>query len=553
MSEPDCILLWCQCYHYYFVIIATHMSPNVFKITRSFSETSLLLLVTLFILGGHNLGYFHNTLQVYQSQDNALFKLALLSILHGGLIFITLALLGFGRLLKALLAIILVFSAGTAYFTDTYNVIIDVDMIDNTLKTDFAEARDLVSMQQLLYILFLGLLPAWLVLKTPLKSMPWGQIIFRRLISLGAALILTLGVLVSAADFFATYIRENANLRYYSNPLAPLFEAGLYVHQEFVAPGQQTFQIIAPDAKKMASDNKPKLSIVVVGETLRADHFGLNGYDRNTTPLLAQEPDLINYPNVNACGTSTAHSLPCMFSYLERTQFNKLQANNMENALDILHKTGVQVVWIDNNSSAKGVADRVTYLDAKSPTNNTVCDPECRDIGMLSIAKNWLTPLPASDDKLIVLHQMGSHGPAYYKRYPDAFKQYTPICESNQLDSCSREEIINTYDNTVLYTDYFLSESIQWLKALQTHYEVSLLYISDHGESLGENGLYLHGYPYMFAPKAQIEVPMITWSSKPVPTPAINQVFSHDNLFHTLLGLYNTSTAVYKREMDILK
>ncbi|MDP6189388.1 MAG: phosphoethanolamine--lipid A transferase [Gammaproteobacteria bacterium] len=531
----------------------------MFKISRPLSETTLLLLTTLLILGGHNLGYFHNTLQVYQSQDDAIFKLALLSILHGGLIFITLAMLGFGRLLKALLAVVLVVSAATAYFIDTYNIIIDVDMIDNGIQTDAAEIQDLLSTKQGLYILLLGLLPAWLVVIVPLKPHTWPQRLGWRLASILLAIGLMTGSLLGAGDFYASYLREHANLRYYSNPLSPLFGIITYIDQEIIGETQQPFQIIATDAKRSHSPtDKPKLTILVVGETVRADNFGLNGYHRNTTPLLAKE-NPISYTNVMSCGTSTAHSLPCMFSILGRKDFTKQQANNMENALDIVHKAGVQVVWIDNNSDAKGVTDRLTYIDAKSPNNNLVCTPECRDIGMLGLAEQWLQPLPEEDDKLVVLHQMGSHGPAYYKRYPKQFEKYTPTCLSNQLDTCSQEQIINTYDNTVLYTDYFLAETIAWLKAKQEDYHVSMLYISDHGESLGEGGLYLHGYPYLFAPKEQIHVPMVFWANKNNPEYNLNrlvkrreQALSHDNLFHTILGWLTIDSQVYQADQDFL-
>ena len=383
------------------------------------------------MLATHNIGFFQNTVQVYQTHDNLGLSLLLVSVLHGSLLFLTFSLLGFGWLLRALLAATLVISASAAYFTDTYNVIIDVDMIDNSLKTDPEEVRDLLSIQQGLYILFLGLVPAWLVLTIPLTQSTWTKRIAWRLGSFAIVMAVMVGTLVTAADFYATYIRENATLRYYSTPLAPLYEVGLYVDQEFIGQNQEPFQIIAPQATRTTS-SKPKLSVMIVGETLRADHVGLNGYERDTTPLLAQE-QVVSYSNVSSCGTSTAFSLPCMFSVQQRSNYSKQQAGNMENALDILQKTGVNVVWIDNNSSSKGVADRVDYREAKSPQYNTICDPECRDVGMLPIASTWLQDLPAEQDKLVVLHQMGSHGPAYFKRYPKQFEKFTDVCESNQL------------------------------------------------------------------------------------------------------------------------
>jgi len=514
--------------------------------------------VSLFVLATHNIGFFQNTVQVYQTHDNLSLSLLLVSVLHGSLLFLAFSLLGFGWLLRILLAATLVISASAAYFTDTYNVIIDVDMIDNSLKTDPEEVRDLLSIQQGMYILFLGLVPAWLVLTIPLTQSTWAKRIAWRLGSFTMVMAVMVGTLVTAADFYATYIRENATLRYYSTPLAPLYEVGLYVDQEFIGQNQAPFQIIAPQATR-TTGSKPKLSVMIVGETLRADHVGLNGYERDTTPLLAQE-QVVSYSNVSSCGTSTAFSLPCMFSVQQRSNYSKQQAGNMENALDILQKTSVNVVWIDNNSSSKGVADRVDYREAKSSQYNTICNPECRDVGMLPIASTWLQDLPAKQDKLVVLHQMGSHGPAYYKRYPKQFEKFTDVCESNQLDSCSRQQIINTYDNTVLYTDYFLAQTIHWLEQQQANYDVSMLYISDHGESLGEGGLYLHGYPYMFAPKEQTHVPMIAWVadnhsliSYEELSKKKDQELSHDQLFHTLLGMYGVQAGVYEAGMDLFE
>lgn len=526
--------------------------------SKPISESKLILLVSLFVLATHNIGFFQNTVQVYQTHDNLSLSLLLVSVLHGSLLFLAFSLLGFGWLLRILLAATLVISASAAYFTDTYNVIIDVDMIDNSLKTDPEEVRDLLSIQQGMYILFLGLVPAWLVLTIPLTQSTWAKRIAWRLGSFTIVMAVMVGTLVTAADFYATYIRENATLRYYSTPLAPLYEVGLYVDQEFIGQNQAPFQIIAPQATR-TTGSKPKLSVMIVGETLRADHVGLNGYERDTTPLLAQE-QVVSYSNVSSCGTSTAFSLPCMFSVQQRSNYSKQQAGNMENALDILQKTGVNVVWIDNNSSSKGVADRVDYREAKSSQYNTICNPECRDVGMLPIASTWLQDLPAKQDKLVVLHQMGSHGPAYYKRYPKQFEKFTDVCESNQLDSCSRQQIINTYDNTVLYTDYFLAQTIHWLEQQQANYDVSMLYISDHGESLGEGGLYLHGYPYMFAPKEQTHVPMIAWVadnhsliSYEELSKKKDQELSHDELFHTLLGMYGVEAEVYEAGMDLFE
>jgi len=154
---------------------------------------------------------------------------------------------------------------------------------------------------------------------------------------------------------------------------------------------------------------------------------------------------------------------------------------------------------------------------------------------------------------------MGNHGPAYYKRYPEAFERFTPTCQTNQLEECSQEEIANAYDNALLYTDYFLSQTIGLLKKYEDSIDTAMLYMADHGESLGEGGLYLHGLPYFIAPDTQKHVASVLWLGKgfPLDKEKLRKVasneFSQDNLFSTLLGLFDVQSQVYEEEMDIFR
>ncbi|HSG62840.1 MAG TPA: sulfatase-like hydrolase/transferase, partial [Pseudomonadales bacterium] len=304
---------------------------------------------------------------------------------------------------------------------------------------------------------------------------------------------------------------------------------------------------------------KPRLMVVIVGETLRADHIGLNGYHRQTTPLLAVREDVYSFKDVSACGTSTAFSVPCMFALEGMEDYDRDETRYIENVLDVAKRAGVNVVWLDNNSDSKGVADRVTFMDYKNPANNPVCEDECRDEGM------WqgLQEVVAQSNQrhtLIVLHQMGNHGPAYFRRYPARFAKYMPVCETNQLEQCPREHIVNAYDNIIYYTDYFINGVINHLDSLKGEYDTSMLYISDHGESLGENNLYLHGLPYAFAPDEQKKVPMLLWIgedlAQTLETSSLkeqrNNPLSHDVISHTILGMLNIKTSVYRSELDIL-
>ena len=262
-----------------------------------------------------------------------------------------------------------------------------------------------------------------------------------------------------------------------------------------------------------------------------------------------------------SCGTSTAESVPCMFSIFGQMDYDYKKGISTENVLDVLnHTNDIKILWRDNNSDSKGVALRVDFEDYRTSKTNTKCDEvECRDEGMLVGLEDYIKNNQGKDI-FIILHQMGNHGPAYYKRYPKEFEKFTPVCKSNQLEECTKEEVSNSYDNAILYTDYFLSKVINFLKPYTQEYETAMLYMSDHGESLGENGVYLHGFPYLIAPDEQKHIGSLIWFGSEGMKNDIdmeklnsykNQHFSQDNLFHTLLGLFEVETSIYKKEMDI--
>ncbi|EGG98583.1 putative integral membrane protein [gamma proteobacterium IMCC2047] len=272
---------------------------------------------------------------------------------------------------------------------------------------------------------------------------------------------------------------------------------------------------------------------------------------------MLEKEDVISFSDFHSCGTSTAVSVRCMFSFLTQQTFTKAKANAMDNVLDVLSRAGVNVLWRDNNSNSKNVADRVTYQNFMTPEVNTECDLECRDTGMLVGLQAYIDSVKEGDI-LIVLHQMGNHGPAYYKRYPKAFEVFTPTCLSNQLETCSAEEINNAYDNAIVYTDYFLAQVIRLLKANSPAFEAAMFYVSDHGESLGESGVYLHGLPYVMAPKEQKHVPAVMWfgDGMGIDLSAVkeklHQRLSHDYISHTLLGFMELESGIYNRNLDIL-
>ncbi len=344
-----------------------------------------------------------------------------------------------------------------------------------------------------------------------------------------------------------------------ANPSYWIYSIGNYINAT-MNTGEVILEPIGRDAKVIQATNSPhKIVIMVVGEAARADHFSLNGYAKETTPKLQKET-LINFSNLHSCGTSTAVSVPCMFSIYSQSEYNYKKGIRSENVLDVLnHTEQVSILWRDNNSDSKGVALRVAYQNYKNTPINTICENgECRDEGMLVGLDKYIDSQKGKDI-LIILHQMGNHGPAYFKRYPEAFEKFSPVCKTNQLEECSKEEINNAYDNAILYTDDFLSKTIALLKKYDNSHKTAMIYMSDHGESLGENGIYLHGLPYFMAPSAQTHIPAFVWFNesftKEVKPQKIQSDarYTQDNLFHTLIGLFNVQTNIYDPRLDIFQ
>lgn len=511
----------------------------------SLTPSQLILCTAIFLVATGNHAFFAATTEIYPWAEHGAFLISVAFVLAGALALIMIV----ASLLlpvRSAAAAMLLLGAVVGYFADQYGVVIDAGMLRNTLETDVAEARDLLSGGLMLRFILLGAVPAGLLYAIPLRPASRRNEALRRAGFAGLVLSVMLLCLVAFSGQYSGFFRQHKPLRYYTNPAYALYSAGQLLAGPAVAGPQGPPAQIGIAAHVPATDESHDLIIMVVGETARRDRFSLNGYRRDTNPLLKNETRLVSYTEITACGTSTKESVPCMFSLLSHAEFSNDKAAATENVLDVLARAGVSVLWRDNNSSSKGVADRVTFEDYKSGERNPVCDLECRDVGMLQDLQAYID---AQDgDVLIVLHQMGNHGPAYFKRYPPDFEQFTPACHSEELAACTDAEISNAYDNAILYTDYFLHEVINLLKANTARYETTMLYVSDHGESLGEKGLYLHGMPYAFAPAEQTAVPVLVWAGmtsdvdiasaralKDVPN-------SHDAVFQSLLMLFEVES-----------
>lgn len=467
------------------------------------------------------------------------------------------------RAMQLSAASLFIVGAIAAYAADNYGVFIDKDMIRNVFETDQREATALLNLRFIVYLVGLGLLPAVLILRVRLASIGIKRQLLHRLGFIAAGLVATILMVLALSAHYSSFVREHKNLRFLLVPGAALNGTVTYARSTMADP--QAEQLVdtdgTPNRSAKPDGDKPLLIFLVVGETARSHNFQLAGYDRPTNPELAKLKNVYYFNNVLSCGTSTAISLPCMFSHLGREHFSVSAAKRATNLLDALAKAGVEVQWHDNNSGSKGVSARVKNINFDQKRDPALCNEEsCFDEIMLKDLPQTLDGIKS--DAVIAFHQIGSHGPAYFRRYPEKFEAFKPVCRTNELNQCSKEEIRNAYDNTILYADHNLARQIEMLKGMSSRFDSLFIYVSDHGESLGENGLYLHGAPYMFAPDDQKKVPFILWMSDGYRQRfAINQAcvqsqlskpFSHDNLYHTILGAMAVKNDVYRPGMDML-
>jgi lipid A ethanolaminephosphotransferase len=472
-----------------------------------------------------------------------------------------LAPLAFRATIKPAIAALLVAAALGAHFMGSYGVVIDTTMMTNVVQTNPGEVRDLLNLRLMGSLLLLAVLPIALMWRLPLRCVGWGAQTLRNGVG-GVLALLALALLVFAlfADLSAT-MRNHRSMRYLINPANSLYALVDLAVRARAQPSGPPLPIgldarVAPRPAGKA----PPLLVLVIGETARADHFALNGYARATNPELSAM-GVLSFRQVMSCGTNTAASLPCMFSHLGKADFESRDRDH-ENLLDLVQRAGMAVLWLDNQAGCKGLCERVPHADARSPVAgapplpSALCDgDECLDEALLHGLDARLAALPVAARErgvLLVLHQMGSHGPAYYKRSPPQRKRFAPECTTSVLQRCERGALINAYDNSIAYTDHVLAQTVRWAQQQSARYEPALLYISDHGESLGENNLYLHGLPYAVAPIEQKHVPMLLWAPQPSPClrTRLDAPLTHDHLFHSVLGLLGIEAREYKPALD---
>ncbi len=465
----------------------------------------------------------------------------------------------FKYLEKGLFITLLLSAAIVNYASYQYGVIFDINMIVNVLQTSPAETASYLSPALFIWVIGLGVIPSLLVYKIRIIHPRWPRDIAYKLLSLLLSILIIAGIGALYYKDYAYIGRENNYLNKLIIPNFYTYSLYKYIHQRYFAR-PKPYQTIALDATQTRKNSKNTLLILVVGETARAMNYESNGYARPTNQH-TRDLGVVSYQNVTSCGTATAISVPCMFTRTLRQDFSRGNADNQDNLVDILKRAGLGVMWLDNDGGCKNMcrsAENITIDTSKRPwCNGSVCVDEV----LLENLQSKIDTLRGKNS-VLVLHIMGSHGPTYYQRYPQQHQYFKPDCVRSDIQNCSKQTLINSYDNTILYTDFIISRLIKLLQTNTREWDTALIYLSDHGESLGENGLFLHGIPYAVAPPQQTHVPLMTWFSptfiqqknidmRCVQQAAQHNAYSHDNLFDSMLGLLDINTKDYRKEWDM--
>ena len=541
-------------------------SPQGARKTWTLSTEALVLCICAYFIAVGNHSFWASALADRSPGDTGTWRFGVgVFVLLVALHFIALALFATRRTTKPLLILLLVCTAFASYFMGKYSVFLDPTMLRNLLRTDVGEARDLLAWDMLTHLAWQAALPIWLVWRVRLRERGWRSATAWRLGSMALALGVATGAFLTVSQDLSSLMRTNKSMRYLITPGNYVYSLARVATADAVNATKPRVAVgtDAVAGPAWTDHSKPLLFILVVGETARAMNWGLNGYARQTTPELAAL-GVINFTDVGSCGTNTETSLPCMFSRIGRRDYDEDRIRGEESLLHVVSRAGFAVQWRDNQSGCKGVCEGLPMQKMAKTPDPLLCNgSECMDEILLKGLDAQLAGDQGKGNHLIVLHQMGSHGPAYHRRAPEAFRRYTPTCDTAELHKCSTQAVVNAYDNSIAYTDHVLGEAVRFLQSQSDRYDTALLYVSDHGESLGENNLFLHGMPYAIAPAQQTQVPMVMWlsptftDSRQIDLACLRsratQRATHDNLFHTMLGLLDVQTSVYEPALDLVK
>ncbi|KUG13335.1 phosphoethanolamine--lipid A transferase EptA [Elizabethkingia miricola] len=431
---------------------------------------------------------------------------------------------------KFLLVLTFMISSVAVYFINTYSVIIDESMIGNILNTNYSESSSFFSVKLVLYVVFLGILPSIYIIKAKITNDTLKRF---SIISSLSLLFMIIMAFANASNWL--WIDKNSKTL---GGLAMPWSYSVNISLFYIHKSQKNEkEIQLPNA--VIKDNKKSVVVLVIGESARSENFSLYGYKKNTNPLLSKTQNVYHF-NATSNATYTTAGVKSILEYKDTGDLYEILPNYLD-------RNNVEVIWRTTNWGEPPVHIK-NYQNAEYLSKNCKGEGCNYDEVLLADLKEQITA-SKKNKILIILHTSTSHGPTYSKKYPPQFETFKPVCNSVELSKCSQTELMNAYDNTIVYTDYILSKVIEDLKQLKD-FNSTMIYVSDHGESLGEKNLYMHGLPLSMAPKEQYEIPFIVWTDgsrqlKP------NKMLSQHNVFHSVMNFLNIESPIYDEKMNI--
>lgn len=433
----------------------------------------------------------------------------------------------------------------------------DYSLILDTIKqTQWSELKSFLTPSLFAYFLLTGIIPSFFIFKTIViystQTKEWLYTVAR----LCAYPICYIALFLPLLNYYHPMMRLSGLAGRPPFQIVPTnFFENFFHYSSKKIIAQIPYQKIGTDAiiETKPKNGKNNLLILVVGETARADHFELNGYPRKTNDYTKKQ-DIISFNKALSCGTSTRISVRCLFSSLDRKEFSLDFADNQDNLLDLLKYAGVSLFWLDNNGGGdcQGVCKHI---------DSQIVDGSDGD--MIKLVEHKMRTF-SNRNHVIILHLKGSHGPDYFTKYPPNFNEFLPDCRKREFRMCQQKTLLNAYDNSILYTDFVLSNLIEVLKKQESKWNTALIYTSDHGESIGEHGIYGHCAPYLIAPPEQTHVPFLIWASQSFASEknlsyaclqqrAKTTEISHDYFFHSIVGIMDIKTEAYQDRLDLFK
>lgn len=489
-------------------------------------------LLSLFTLVGYNIPLLKGVAESTEQGANGVIITCSIAILifaiHTLLIYL---LIYFCRSVgKVIIAISLLFNALALYFINSYEVLITSEMMGNVFNTRYSEASGYFSLSGVLYFVLLGIIPCICLFKAKINYGKLKQVGIISLTILGVILAVGLGNLKNTLWVDRNVPRLGSIIL----PWSYTVNTVRYYHSWKQLNAKE---IPLPDAT-IKNDDK-EVCVLIIGESARSKNFSLYGYERQTNPLLTQDGVVV------LCAESAAtYTTAGVKAIIDHKPTNKLY----EILPNYLYRNGIDVIWRTSNWGEPPL--HIANIEKVATLKERYPEADARYDGILI---EGLAERIASSDKnkvFVVLHTSTSHGPTYYKKYPKEFEVFTPVCTTVEMAEADHEELINAYDNSILYTDYLVHTAIDELRSLK-EWRSTLLFVSDHGESLGENNLYMHGMPKSMAPREQFDIPFIVWLSDSERTVRDIECAEQYHVFHTVLSSLSVDSEIYNAEYDI--